>query len=236
MIMVVLSAAIIFSMAVFGIQTKVGSDLVASYLKTQTGLDLSVGGAQFVAPMDLVLTDVQTKPSTTPLGSFKAREIQLGWRWGGDLRLTFRGVRLELVKIAEGWVPVAFTNLATLADVRDTATLFADDPRLVSLDIWDGAVLWSSPDGERLAAVDGLRMSMRPVLLGERALKIFDLSARSVFRANGVKGRLMRRMWVTTHENPYLEVEYRGVWEGDDATLKDWWSIPVGAVKRGMGQ
>ncbi len=236
MIMIVLSAAIIASMAVFGIQTKVGSDLVAGYLKNQTGLDLSVGGAQFAAPLDLVLTDVQTKPSTTPLGSFKAREIQLGWRWGGDLCLTFRGLRVELVKVAEGWVPVAFTNLAILADVRDTVALFPEEHRLVSLDIADSAVLWSSPDGERLAAVDGLRLSMRPVALGDRTLKIFDLSARSVFRAGGVKGRLMRRMWVATPENAYLEVEYRGVWEGDDASIKDWWSIPVGLGKRGAGQ
>ncbi len=231
-----LSIAIVIAMAVFGIQTKVGSDLVANYLKKQTGLDLTVGGAQLVIPLDIVLTDVQTKPSTTPLGSFKAREIQLGWRWGGETRIMLRGVRLELVKIADGWVPVPFAKLATLADVRDTLALFSDDPKLISLDVTDSSILWSSPDGERLASVDGLNVSMRPVLLGERSLRIFEVSSRSVFRTGGVKGRLLHRMWVTTSENPYLEVDYRGVWEGDEASVKDWWSIPPMVGKRGIGR
>lgn len=231
-----LSAAIVIAMAVFGIQTKVGSDLVANYLQKQTGLDLSVGAAQLVAPLDLILTDVQTKPSTTPLGYFKAREVQMGWRWGGELRLSFRGLRLELVEIADGWVPASFSRLAMLADVRDTVALFAEDPKLVSLDVTDSAILWSTPDGERLSAVDGLNVSMRPVVMGERHLKIFDVSVKNVFRSGGVKGRLMRRMWVTTSENPYLEVEYRGIWEGDESGVKDWWSIPPVVGKRGIGK
>lgn len=234
--MIVLSAAIMVAMVVFGIKTKVGADLVANVLRKQTGLDLSVGAVQVVAPLDLVLADVQTKPSTMPLGSFKAREIQIGWRWSGHWHLAIRGLRLELVKIADGWVPASFTRIATLADVRDTAALFAEDPELVSLDVTDSAVLWSSADGERLAAVDGLGLSMRPVKLGERSLKIFDLTARSVFRSGGVKGRLMRRMWVATVEQPYLEVEYRGVWEGADSSIRDWWSPPSVVGKQGIGK
>lgn len=229
-----LSVAILVAMAVFGIQTKVGSDLVANYLKKQTGLDLSVGGAQLVAPLDLVLTDVQTKPSTTPFGSLKAREIQLGWRWGGASRVAIHGLRLEMVKLADGWAPAPFAKLATLSDVRDTVDLVSEDQRLVSLDVTDSMVLWSSPDGERLSAVDGLNLSMRPVMLGERRIKIFDVSARTVFRENNVKGRLLHRMWVTTSENPYLEVLYRGVWEGDALAVKDWWSNPPVSGERGI--
>ena len=231
-----LSVAFVIALAVFGVQTKVGCDLVANTLKKQTGLDLSVGGAQLVAPLDLVLTDVQTKPSTTPLGNFKVREIQMGWRWGGEWRLVLRGLRLELVKIADGWVPAPFARLAELSDVRETVALLAGEPKLVSLDITDSGVLWSTPDGERLSAVDGLHMSMRPVLLGERRLKICEVTARSVFRTGGVKGRLIRRMWVTTQENPYLEVDYRGVWEGDNAAVKDWWSIPGEPGKQGKAR
>ncbi len=231
-----LSLAIVSAMVVFGIQTRVGSDLVANFLKKQTGLDVSVGGAQFVGPLEVSLTDVQTKPSTTPFGNFKVREIQLGWSWSGESRVTLRGVRLDLVQLADGWVPAPFAKIATLADVRETVAFFTDDPKLVSLDITDSGIVWSTPDGERLAAVDGLNLSMRPVLLGERPVRIFDVSAKSVFRAGGVKGRLMQRMWVTTFDNPYLEVTYRGVWEGDESGIKDWWSIPPGMSKRGTGK
>ena len=236
LILLGLSLVFVIAMAVFGIQTKVGSDLVANYLKKQTGLDLSVGGAQLAFPLDLILTDVQTKPSTTPLGSFKAREIQMGLFWDGNVRLALRGVRLELVKIADGWVPAPFAKIATLADVRDTVAMFSEDPKLVSLDVADSAILWSSPDGERLAAADGFSLSMRPVLLGDRSVRLFDVSARNVFRAGGARGRLMHRMWVTTQENPYLEVEYRGVWEGDETGIKDWWSVPAVAGKKGTGK
>ena len=159
--------------------------------------------------------------------------LVIWWRWGGEWHLVLRGLRLELVKIADGWVPTPFARLAVLADVRDTVALLAEDPRLVSLDITDSGVVWSTPDGERLSAVDGLSLSMRPVLLGERPVRLFEVSARSVFRTGGVKGRLLRRMWVTTQENPYLEVDYRGVWEGDDSTARDWWSSPAEPGKQG---
>jgi hypothetical protein len=43
-------------------------------------------------------------------------------------------------------------------------------------------------------------------------------------------------MWVTTQENPYLEVDYRGVWEGDNAAVKDWWSIPGEPGKQGKAR
>jgi len=74
------------------------------------------------------------------------------------------------------------------------------------------------------------------VLLGDRSVRLFDVSARNVFRAGGARGRLMHRMWVTTQENPYLEVEYRGVWEGDETGIKDWWSVPAVAGKKGTGK
>ncbi|MEI6564303.1 MAG: hypothetical protein WCO42_08390 [bacterium] len=231
-----LSVALLFAMVVLGIQTRVGCELVANYLKKQTGLDLTVGGARLTAPLGLILVDVQTKPSTTPLGSFKAREIEVDFRWGGTMDLTLRGMRLELVKIADGWVPTPFVKLGALSDIRETAALFAEDPDVVSVDVTDSTILWSGPDGERLSSVDGLSLNMRPVRLGERRLKVFDVAARSVYRSGGVKGRIVQRLWISVPDNPYLEVEYRGIWEGDEAGAKDWWSTPPGTVKRGSGR
>lgn len=234
LLMAVLSVAIVVAAVVLGVQTRVGCDVVADYLKRQTGLDLAVGGASFTAPTELCLTDVQTKPTTTPLGSFKAREIRLGLGWGGTLEMAVAGANLEVVKTADGWVPAAFTQIATLADVRDTAALLASDPRLVKLDVKDSRILWSGPDGERVSIVEGLGVGMRPVTLGGRALKVFEVRARTVRREGGGKGRSIQRLWVSTVDEPYLEVYYRGLWEGDQVGLGDWWSAPAAAVKRGV--
>ena len=150
------------------------------------------------------------------------------------MELMVRGARLDVMKTADGWVPAAFRRLASLEDVRDTASLFAEDPRLVGLDIRDSGIIWNGPDGERLAAVEGLGVGMRPVTLGERRLKLFEVTARTVRRANGGSGRTLLRLWVSVPENPYLEVEYRGAWDRDEAGLKDWWSTPPGVMKRGL--
>jgi hypothetical protein len=234
LIMTGLSLAIIVATVVLGIQTRAGCEVVADYLERQTGLDLAVGGASFTAPTELCLTDVQTKPSTTPLGSFKAREIRLALGWGGTLEMSLAGAKLEVVKTADGWVPAAFGRLASLTDVRDTAALFADDPRLVKLDVKDSSMIWNGPDGERLSVIEGLGVGMRPVKMGGRALKLFEVTARTVRRGEGVKGRSVQRLWVSTVESPYMEVDYRGSWEGDTVGIRDWWSSPPVTVKRGV--
>lgn len=234
LVVMLLSVAIVIAAAVLGIQTRVGADLVANALRRQTGIDLAVGSASLAWPLDIVLCDVQTKPTTTPLGGLKAREIRLGLRWGGSLEVALRGIRLDLVQIASGWVPAPFEKIGSLADVRDTVALLGEGPRVAALDIRDSAIVWSGPDGERLASVDGLGVSMRPVDLGERRLRVMEVTARNVFRYGGVKGLGMRRLWLSTTDNPYLEVEYRGTWEGLDSSLKDWWSAPTNTGKRGM--
>jgi len=235
LLMIGLSAAIVISMVVLGIQTKAGAELAAGQLKRFTGLDLTVGGARLDWPPAIILTDVQTQPSTTPLGSFKAREIILGMGWGKTLNLTLKGARLEVVKTADGWVPAAFARVATLTDARDTALLFADDPNLVALDVRDSALVWNGPDGDRLAAAEGLSLSVRRVMMGDRMVRLYDLSARTVYRANGQKGRSVRRLWASVPETPYLEIEYRGEWDGKEADSKDWWSDPPSVAKRGNG-
>lgn len=234
LVILLLSVLLCISALVLGIQTKVGCEMVADFFQRQTGLDVMVGGASLAWPLEVVMTDVQTKPSTTPLGSFKAREIRVGYQLDGSFTLVLKGARLEMVKIADGWAPAAFLKIATLSDVRDTAALVGSEPRLSELDIRDSGLLWSGGDGERLASADGLGVSMRSVNIGDRRLMVLEVTARNVYRNGGVKGLSVRRLWLSAVDNPYLEVEYRGIWDGNEANLKDWWSAPPGVVKRGL--
>ncbi|MEI6515450.1 MAG: hypothetical protein WCO77_05700 [bacterium] len=233
LVMICLSATVIIATVVLGVQTRSGCELVANYLKSQTGIDLTVGGARFTGITEMTLTDVQTKPTTTPLGSFKVREMRIRLGLDGTLELALAGARLDVVKTADGWAPALFNKIASLDDVRETASLFSSEPGLVSLDVRDSGIIWNGPDGERLAAIEGMGISMRPVAMGLRRLMLIEVMARSVSRQGGVKGRLLQRLWVSVPENPYLEVEYRGSWEGDDAGAKDWWTPPPSTVKRG---
>ena len=234
LIVILLSGVIVMAALLFGIQTRVGCDLVADMLRRQTGLDLAVGGVSLAWPAELYLTDVQTKPSTTPLGLFKAREVRIGWRWGGGIDLALSGVRLEVMKIADGWVPVPFARLGALSDVRDTAALIGDHSPLASLDVHDSVLVWNGPDGERLMAADGVGIAVKPLKLGDRQLLVFEVTARRVHRAEGVKGFGIRRLWLSGSMNPYMEVDYSGTWEGDDKALRDWWSTLSGRKNRGM--
>lgn len=235
LIVILLSGVIVMAALVFGIQTRVGCDLVADMLRRQTGLDLAVGGVSLAWPADLYLTDVQTKPSTTPLGLFKAREVRIGWRWGGDIDLALSGVRLEVMKIADGWVPAPFARLGALADVRDTAALIGDHSPLASLDVRDSVLVWNGPDGDRLMAAEGSGISMRPLILGARRFLVFEVTARRVHRAGGVKGLDVRRLWLSGDMNSYMEVIYSGIWDGDEGAQRDWWSPLPGRKNRGVG-
>ena len=229
-----LFVAILFAAVTLGVQTKVGCDLLASALKRQTGLDVTVESASVEWPLGICLTDVQTKPSTTPFGSFKAREIRIGLRTGGGVEISLRGARLELMKLADGWVPEVFSKVGALNDVRDTAVLFGDDPRVMAVDVRDSGIVWNGPDGERMSSAEGVGISIRPVMMNDQRMTVFEVAARIVRRANGMKGLGIRRLWLSSRDTPYLEVEYQGLWDGADNGTADWWTVPPGAMKRGM--
>lgn len=234
LIVSLLCMAILAASITLGIQTRVGCDLVADFLRRHTGLDVTVGGASVAVPLGLYLVDVQTKPSTTPLGSFKAREVRIGWNGDGLVDLSVRGARLEVMKIADGWVPAPFARVGALTDVRETAELVGERLPLSSLDVRDSAVIWSGPDGERVMSAEGLGLSIRPVSISDRRLVIFEVTARTVRRAGAVKGLNVRRLWLSSTLNPYMEVDYSGLWDGDDIAIRDWWSTPPGKATRGM--
>lgn len=235
MVVLLLCAVIVLAALVFGIQSRVGCDLVADMLRRQTGLDLAVGGVSLAWPADIYLTDVQTKPSTTPFGLFKAREVRIGWRWGDGIALVVSGARLEVMKIADGWVPAPFARLGALSDIRDTVTLIGDHPPLSSLDVRDSVLVWNGPDGDRMMSAEGFGLSMKPIVLGDRRLLAFEVTARRVYRAGGIKGMDVRRLWLSGDLNPYMEVIYNGIWEGEERTTRDWWSPLPGRRNRGVG-
>jgi hypothetical protein len=228
-LMVVAVAAV--TTVIVGLQTEGGCALLADYFKQQTGLEVRIGAAHPAFPLDLVMRDVELKPDAARAGVFKAREIRVGWRWGESLPVRIDGLHLEFRKTADGWSPSAFERLATLDDVRRTEALLREEPRGLRMDVTDSTLLWRAADGEVIASAQGLNVAVTPISARGRFLRLIEVTAAKVKRESGVSGLTVRRAWLAGTETPYLELEYRGVWEGDGGRARDWWSTPGTPIK-----
>lgn len=209
------------------VKTRGGCEMISNYLKSQTGLALTIGEARLNLPCDLVLREVSLKPEQAPEGDFRAREVRMGWRRRGPV-LEVTGAQLEMVKAADEWLPEVFSRIAGLRDVRETAGLFADAPARMQVRIRDSSIFWRGADREAKAFVQGLNfwsgVSDTPAAL----LRVYDVEALVVRREGRVDGRSIRRKWVSMDGVPYAEVLYKGSWDGDGSRVKDWWSVPEG--------
>ena len=210
------------------IKTRRGCEMISSYLHSQTGLALTIGEARLSLPCDLVLNNVAIKPEQALEGDFRAREIRLGWRRRGAVLLEVTGAQLDLVQVADGWMPEAFSRIAELRDVRETAALFADAPKRVKVQIRDSSIFWRGADREMKSFVQGLNfwsgVSETPTVM----LRVYEVGAVAVRREGRVDGRAIQRTWVSMDGVPCVEVRAKGVWDGDVRRVKDWWSIPEG--------
>lgn len=216
---------------IVGLQTEGGCALLADYFKQQTGLEVRIGGAHLALPLDLVMKEVELKPEAARAGVFKAREIRVGWRWGASLPVRLEGVHLEFRRTADGWSPSAFEKLAALDDVRRTEALLREEPRGLRMDVTDSTLLWRAADGEVTASAQGLNVTVTPLSARGRFFRLIEVTAAKVKREGGASGMTVRRAWLAGAEPPYLELEYRGVWEGDGGRTQDWWSTPGAPLK-----
>jgi hypothetical protein len=219
-------ALVVIGLAI-GVKTQGGREMIARTVKVQTGLALMIGEAGVSLPCDLVLSEVAIKPEQAPEGGFVAKEIRLGWRPGGSL-MEVRGAQLDLVQVADGWMPEPFSRIATLRDVRETFELFMDAPRRFRVDVKDSSIYWKGPDREPKAFVQGLNFWSGVSDTPEALMRVYRVNAQSVKREGRVQGRAIQRTWVSQDGVPYAEVSYKGEWEGDSRRVKDWWSSPEG--------
>ena len=229
---IAVSMAVILTAATVVVRTVAGREWIARTLQKKTGLDLEIGGAHIGLPFDLVLEGVRARV-VEGYGGFSAREIRLGMQLDGEMQLEVTGAELNAVKTADGWLPARFERIAALDDVSDTAALFEDAPRRLHLEVRDSAIVRTTGDGEQIASVTGLSLSVVPIDVPGRTLRWYEFSARAVKRTGGAVGRNVRRLWISDRENPYLEVVYHAVWEGGTGVVKDWWSTPLVVGSKG---
>ena len=85
-----------------------------------------------------------------------------------------------------------------------------------------------------MAAWEGLNWRATPVDLPLRALWHFDLTASHVRRPGGGEGRGVHREWMWAGSNRYVEVEYRGAWDGQRPSGGDFWSRPQETQKEAL--
>lgn len=220
-----LLAGILLVVVAVAVKTPGGCEAIANYLRVRTGLALTISEGRLSLPCDLVLQNVAIRPEQAPEGDFRAREIRLGWRPGGSV-LEITGMRLELVRVADGWQPEVFGRVAGLRDVRETAELFADAPSGIEVRLRDAAIFWQTGGGGTISFVQGLHFWSGVLDTPRGALRLYDLDALVVRREDGVDGKSIQRTWVSLQGVPYVELVYRGIWDGNIRRVKDWWSDP----------
>lgn len=223
--LLLLALVILLVTVAVGVKTPRGCELIADWLQSRTGLGLTIAEGRLGLPFDLVLHDVAIRREQAPEGDFRAKEIRLGWR-PGRYRLEVSGMRLDLVRVADGWQPEVFGRVAELRDVRETADLFADTPAGLEVKVRDGAIFWHTGAGGTRSFVQGLHFWSGAMETPKGRARWYDLDALVVRREDGVDGRSVQRTWVSLQGVPYAEILYRGVWEGDIRRVKDWWSSP----------
>lgn len=221
----VLILVILVIAGAFAIRTRGGCELLADYLRERTGLNLAIGGARFALPYDLVVENLRTRDEGESNGVLTVREVRLEWLPGSSPILKIRGAQLGLVASEPGtWRPESFEVLGELRDVRQTAALFAGVPDL-TLDVRDSAIAWTE-GGTNTASVEDLTLRVTPVRPPGRRWRLFELQAGRVVRAGGGTGRAVHRTWISTEEDGYLELLYRGLWDETSQAAPDWWSDP----------
>jgi hypothetical protein len=82
--------------------------------------------------------------------------------------------------------------------------------------------------------VEGLEFRAVPIETPGRRFWYYELTARLVKRAGGREGRNVRRCWMSTAENAYIEVIYRAMWGSETPAARDWWSTPPADGQRGV--
>ena len=235
-LLLVLSFIVLVALAM-AVRTQGACGLMADYLHDRLGLDVRIGGARIGLPYDLVLENVQTKTNEAGAGALTCREARVGIGFDGSLQVGIRGADLRLVRGARNeWQPEPFDRLGPLRDVRSVAALFDELPRRLALDVRDSAIRWVDPTTAKTTSVEGLSLRVTPIALSDRTLRFYELGARHVVRASGSDGRSIRRVWLSARENPYLEVQYRAIWDGEGAADADFWSRPApGRAETGDG-
>ena len=225
---VLLAVLILGVAAAFAVRTRGFCELLANYLSDRAGAELTVKSAFIGLPCDLVIQGLATKAAATNEGWLRVDEVRVGCRLDGGLRVRARGAELRLVKTGSNdWQPSAFERIGTLKSVTEMADIFADYQRNLHLDLRGSAVYLM--EGHRLmASAEGLSFRATPIDVPGRAMWCFELTAGTVRRANAGQGRNVRREWISVKENAYLEIDYRGKWEGGNAPEQDFWSMPAG--------
>ena len=226
-------AVILLVAFAFAVRTRGACELLADYFRDRAGIDLAIGSARIALPYDLVLEDLRSRTNTVGPGALRIREVRLGFRWNGEMPVRIRGAQLELARDAAGaWQTACFERVGALTDIRETQKLFAGMPSNLRLEIRDSGIVWKGKDGAELAAAQGLDFRVLPLEAPGKTMGYYELFARSVKRLNGGEGKTVRRVWLSTDANPYVEIVYSGFWDNDKAEGNDWWSEPGPAAPR----
>ena len=131
----------------------------------------------------------------------------------------------EVTLVDDGilWQPAFLHNIGRLRDVREVYGVVTNMAPQMVVEVVGGVLRANDRQGQVLTEMAGVDFYAQPISLPDRELYYLRLDARMVRRTGGARGQDVRREWMSTAANGYIELMYRGVWEGAEKR-RDLWS------------
>ncbi len=210
------TAALLVLVAVggwFAVRTAGARGLIQDWLGKRLGMAIEADDTRIVWPYDLRIDGMRSSSFADGTGPGVAvRRMRLGWRPSG-WRLALDGCRVRLRNERDGtWTPTTLARLGEClgARVSDVSAMTASFREWLRVRVSEGELVWLAADGQECAAANGIRLSITPIRVPERALFHFVLEVHSIRGAEAAHLRDMRWEWLATEGSDYMELASRG--------------------------
>lgn len=223
--MAVVGVILLFTVLWWLAGTRTARGWFIDYLGDRTGVEWQVGRMRVQWPCDIVCEDVAMRGvQGGGKGAVTVKLLRLGWRGGQLSRVTIELPEITLVDDGVVWQPAFLHGVGKLRDVREVAGLIEELAPGIDLEISGGVLRQTDKAGAILSEMAGVDFVCGPVHVPNRTMRYYCLDARMVLRPGG-GGQNVRREWISTELSNYIELEYRGQWQGDESR-RDFWSKP----------
>lgn len=225
-LLVVVTVILLFTVLWWLAGTRTARGWFIDYIGDRTGAEWQVGRMRVQWPCDIVCEDVAMRGvQGGRKGAITIKALRMGWRNGQLRRVTVELPEITLVEDGVVWQPSFLHGVGKLRDIWEVAGLIEELAPGIELEISGGVLRFTDKTGATLSEMAGVDFVSGPVNIPDRAMRYYRLDARMVLRPGGGRGQNVHREWISTPLSGYVELEYRGQWQGDE-NRRDVWSRP----------
>jgi hypothetical protein len=218
--------AIVVILLVFGffaVRTETARRMIQARLAALTGMEVTVGKTRIGMPYTLVVENVEGREAKVAgVPPVTVRELRIGFSPRRRLGVSVRDVLGCMKQDGDGnWWPAFLKPLGGVSfdDMAGVTALTESWRGRISLRVREGRFVWRDSMGADVATVEGLSFDVVPVNVPGRETYHYALSVSAVKSRDGNVFRDVRREWLATEQQAYIEVDkaFRAEGEPDAA-------------------